>query len=403
MARLLMLCVFLPQRLQVIAAIGTSVYFVFRTLVMGYRPQRRDMLVALLLGSSYFLYLAAAALTDAPFRTAAFRVTERVTSLALLPVVFAIISRPFSAIIAGQLRYFVYGCLIVCIMGNADFLYHHVIVDKGMIPLSHVRYRMIFEPFTGIHPTYMGVYLSFAICIVMVIWHPLHKWERVVMYLTLYTLLLFLLALFAKSPLLALVAIAAHFLYHNRAMLRQYLLPAGIMGAVVAGAFAFIPFVRQRAVEMLGLFGSTGNENITQNSVHTRRLIWDTDVSVLHHYWLTGVGPGRLLQALHQRYFFHSLYRGYAVGYFDPHSQYFSHWLSFGISGIILLVVVLLLHFGRAITMANRLYLYLLIILAVTFFTETFLLRQHGVLFYAIFTSLFFFLQQRDRAGELPR
>ncbi|WP_345082018.1 O-antigen ligase family protein [Nemorincola caseinilytica] len=391
-ARLLVMCIFLPDRLQVLASVGACVYFVFRTLGRKEWPPRQNFIAALALGSSFLLYIGAALITPASHRREAFSLCERMLSFLLMPFVFAIMSQYFRQLIAGQLRYFVYGCIIVSAMGIADFFYHHFIVNGGKVPMSHVELRNIFENFTGIHPTYMGVYLGFAICITGIMWEPASKRQAMLKNVTIYTLLLFLLSLFAKSPIIALGIIAIHFLYERRGQLRRFAVPGAVLAGVVGAACAFIPFVRQRAGEMLGLFGENTEDDLIQNSVHMRRLIWNTDVTLLKHYWLTGIGPGRLLEALHLRYFFHSLYSGYWVGYFDPHNQYLSHWLSFGIPGILVLVITLIIHLRRAVAAGNRLYLYLLFIIVITFFTETMLARQQGVLFYSIFTALFFFL-----------
>lgn len=391
-ARALVMCLFLPDKLQALVAVGAAVYFVLRTINRKERAPKDNFKAALALAGTWALYIGAALMTTDEHRRQAFMMSERTLSLLLFPFAFAAMSQYFRQLIAGQLRYFVYGCLVVCAMGIADFFYHHFIVDGGNVPMSHVALRNIFETFTGIHPTYMGVYLGFALCITGIMWEPASHRDMWLKNITIYTLLLFLLSLFAKSPIIALGIIAVHFLYERRGQLRRFAVPGIALLLVVAAASVFIPFVRQRAGEMLGLFGKPTEQNITQNSVHIRRLIWNTDVTLLKHYWLTGIGPGRLLDALHQRYFFHSLYRGYWVGYFDPHNQYFAHWISFGVSGILVLVATLLFQFRRAIAAGNRLYLYLLIIISVTFFTETMLARQQGVMFYAIFTGLFFFL-----------
>ena len=126
-----------------------------------------------------------------------------------------------------------------------------------------------------------------------------------------------------------------------------------------------------------------------------RQMIWKTETDLLKQHWLTGVGPGRILHTLNERYFFYSVYHNLPVGYFDPHDQYISDWLSFGIVGILLLMATLIVHFVKALKAKNNLYLYLLVIFAVTFFTETALSRQKGIIFFAVFTSLFFFYSQR--------
>jgi O-antigen ligase len=389
-ARLLVVCIFLPERFQVFAAIATCIYFVFRTFACRQWPQTSVLLWALLLGSGYLLYVFALPLTDMPYRSFVYTLCERRASYFLLPFVFAITSAHFRDIIKQQLIFFAYACIVVCVLGNGHFLYQQYVVDGGLQPLSHVRYRTIFEPFTGIHPTYMSMYLAFAICITL-LRNANTLRERIVRNTIAYTLFVFMLALFAKSPLIALVLISIHFLWVQRHVLGAYK-PAFIALAGIVGlAWVFIPFFRQRATEMLGMFQSGEGKAVVENSVHARKLIWNTDITMLQHYWLVGAGPGRSLDLLHQRYFFNSIHRGFWVGYFDPHNQYLSDWLSFGLVGILFLVVVLVVQFAKAVRARNQLYLYLLIIISTTFFTETLLARQQGVLFYSIFTALLFF------------
>lgn len=124
------------------------------------------------------------------------------------------------------------------------------------------------------------------------------------------------------------------------------------------------------------------------------------DTSLIKANWLTGVGPGGVIHMLHERYFFFSLANHFNVGYYDPHNEYFYVWLCFGIVGIVLFLVILAIQFARSIVRKDHLYTYLLIILAVTFCTETVLSRQMGVLFYSVFTSFFFFLNSDDQPDD---
>jgi O-antigen ligase len=390
-AKLLLMCFFLPVHLQVYAAIGTCVYFVVRTLAAGYYTPPRNYWWAVLLGAGFLLYLFAVPLSAQQHRGQVLRLVERKSSFFLLPLVFAIMAPVFRQLIIGHFVYFVCACIIVAVLGNLDFLYHHLIVEKGANALSHVHYRMIFERFTGIHPTYMSIYLCFSVCIVLLTTHPETKRGKILKNAVIYVMLLFLLALFAKTPLIAIALIGLHSLYRFRNSLYQLRWVFVSFAALLTGAYFLIPFFRQRAAELLGLFGTSDQADITQNSVSVRKLIWATDTQLLSHYWLTGIGPGRLLQSLNERYFFHSIYRGYWVGYFDPHNQYFAEWISFGLVGFLLLVAALVFQFAKAIKYRNAIYLYLLIILSLTFFTETLLARQQGVIFYAVFTSLLFF------------
>jgi len=217
-ARLLMMCFLIPMRIQVLVAIGACVYFVGRTIVTKEWAPKANYWWALLLGSGYLLYVFAVPLTPAPFRGFVLTLCERKAAYFLLPFVFAITAQRYRQLIAGEAMYFVYACIAVCIVGNVDFAYQHFIKDGGGAALSHVRYRVIFETFTGIHPTYMSVYLAFAVCITILYTTAVTLREQLLKYTIIYSLLLFMLALFAKSPLIALTVIAIHYMYIRRAV-----------------------------------------------------------------------------------------------------------------------------------------------------------------------------------------
>lgn len=398
MARFMAVTLFLPMKWQIYTAIITCVYFAGRSVIQKQFPPKLDYLWALLLGSVLLLYLFAVPMTDAAYRKNAGHLVEREESLLLMPFAFALMAPAFKSVIKGELVYFVIACFIACVAGNADYLYHFFVVNTEAHQLSHVRYRIIFESFTGVHPTYMSVYLCFAICILLTdeAAHMQPLRNRMPKYVLQYLLLVFLLALLAKSPLIALAIIAVHAAYaHRQRVYENKWIVAGLLAVTAATAWV-IPFFRQRLGEITGLFRKATPVTEITNSISARKMIVNTDTELLRRVWLTGVGPGRMIQALQEKYFFYSLANNINVGYYDPHNQYFALWLSFGILGPIVLLAVLAIHFARAVKTHNHLYLYLLILLFVTFFTETFLFRQQGVLFYAIFTSLFFF-SKKDR------
>ncbi|MCW3120955.1 MAG: hypothetical protein JWQ38_447 [Flavipsychrobacter sp.] len=397
-ARVLMVSFFIPGRLQVFITAAACFYFVFRTIGTKKWSPRSNYLWALFLGSGFLIYLLAVPFTPHEYRKELLHICERMEALLLMPLVFAIIGNSFRSLIVGELIYFVYGCFVSCMVANADFICHYLRSDSGTHPLSHVLYRMYFEAVCGIHPTYMSMYICFSVCILLGTSVFNVRGGNIIKYLLLYSMLVLLLSLLAKSPLLAIIIILIHASWLNRKTIGQYkTLIVGGLFAVIASGFA-VPFFRQRMLEIVH-FVQGGNGSATaDNSLGERTLIFNTDMDMLRHYWLTGVGPGRVLTMLRERYFFHSITSQRFVGYFDPHNQYFAVWLSFGILGLGLFVGIIATHFIKAIKTQNYLYLYLLIILAVTFITESVLYRQQGVVFYAVFTSLFFYSRyQKDK------
>lgn len=398
-ARLLMVSFFLPQTAQIGAMMLPCLYFIFRTVQEKEPVLRSNLAWAFLVGGFYLLNLFSFPLTPPEYRHFLGLLCQRRITILLMPVMFAIIAPRFREAIMGEILYFVYGCFVVCVAGNADFIYHYLTAQGG-VHLSHVQYRVMFEEFTGIHPTYMSMFLSFAVCVTLLLYPATGIRDKIIKYGLVYLLLVFLLSLLAKSPIIALAAICMHMAYvHRNTLYRYKLLLGSLLIAIVAACF-FIPFIGQRINEMVQFAGNGRTGNVADNSVYVRQLIWKTDTDLLRQYWLTGVGPGRMLHMLHERYFFYSISHQFPVGYYDPHNEYISNWLSFGIIGILLLLTALVAHFLKALHTKNYLYLYLLIIFAVTFFTETVLSRQKGVLFFAVFTSLFFFYSGKTEVSR---
>jgi hypothetical protein len=399
MARLLMVCMVLPGKVQGAVPILVSVYFVVRTFMVKESLLSKNYKAALLISTAFLMYLLSFPFMPHEYLRSFQRVCEGRASMLLLPLVFAGITPTFTALIWKERYYLVYACIASCVIGNAAFAYHYLLAHDGTA-LSHVAYRTIFDLSTSVHPTYMCMFLAFSICIALLSGDGEYVPRKWIRYILMYLMLVLLLCLLAKTPIIALLAVFVHYGWVNKRQLYRYKgMMAGVVVAVMA-VYLFVPFFRQRVGELSGFFGKSKTENVIDNSVAMRKLIWHTDVDMLHHYWLTGTGPGRLFPLLKQRYFFYSLYSQEVIGPYDPHNEYMYDWLSLGMLGIVSLLFVLGVHFAKAIRRGHTIYLYLLVILSISFFTESVLSLQQGVLFYSIFTSLLFFLPREEKVAE---
>ncbi len=390
-ARLLMLSFFLPAKWQVAVVMCISIWFIARSIPRVKETSKKDYAWALLFSSLFIFYFASLLITPVEYRKILLHICERKVSLFFTPFVMVMAGPYYRKVILGELQYFVFGCILSCLAGNLDFIYHYFIYKGGLHDASHVAYRIMFEHFTGIHPTYMGMFLGFSICITVLSGSYNFRPGNMVRYALVFILLVFLLALLAKSALLAMIVIFLHYGWTKQKWIYQNKLQIGAMVIALTAACYFIPFTGQRIREVFSFMGNSRPVGITDNSVYVRKMILDVDISLLKNNWLTGVGPGRVLHSLQERYFFFSINNNYDVSHYDPHNQYLNEWLGLGIAGITLLASILIIHLYRAIRAHNQLYLYCLIILIATFFTETVLSRQEGVIFYGLFTSLFFF------------
>ncbi len=397
-ARLLMLSFFLPAKWQVAVVMCISTWFIIRSLRRLKETSKTDFAWALFFSSLFILYFASLAITPVEYRKILLHLCERKVSLFFTPFVMALAGPYYRKVILGELHFFVCGCLISCIAGNLDFIWHFYFSAGGMQVPSHVAYRILFEHFTGIHPTYMGMFLGFSICVTMLSGRGDFLNGKKARYAVVFLLLVFLLALVAKSAIVAMILIFVHYGWTQRKWIYGNKLLIGTMVMSLAAACYFIPFTGQRIREVFLYAGNNKPQGITDNSVYVRKIILETDLSLLKQNWLAGVGPGRVLHSLQERFFFFSLDHNTDVSHYDPHNEYLNEWLGFGITGILLLISILVIYLYRSIHDRNQLYIYFLIILVTTFFTETVLARQEGVIFYALFTSLFFFSSSRKNS-----
>ncbi len=393
-ARIMMVSFFLPMQLQPVGVFLSALYFIFRSFKSPGGVPVSNLAIAFLLGASYLLYLVALPFTPAEFSGVLHKLCEYRLGYLLLPVVFSLIARDKLAIIYNELVWFVYAKIAICVVTNIAFVAKYALAPGGFHGVTHVAYRVSFEEICGHHPTYMSMYLVMGAGYLLVRGQHLNRMLKYTMF---YAIIAFLLPLLAKSPLIALALIMAHQAWLRRKTLWQYKWVFAGMLAVLVLSYLFVPFVSQRVQEMTGLSGRAMKGNVTDNSIYVRKMIWTVDTTLVKHYWLAGCGPGRLMHLLHVRYLFYSLHYGYDVLAYDPHNEYFYQWISFGLAGIVLLLAAVITHVVTSIKHKDFVYLYLILILIITFFTESVLATQHGLFFYSFFSSLFFFTWRGKR------
>jgi len=393
LARLAMVSFFLPLRVQVAIMLPLCAFWAVRDLRTGGRNGLRFWYVPLALGASYLLYAVYLPFTPKPHLGYLLSQLEYRVSILLLPFIFLLLRDQTKTIIRGQIPWFVIGSFASCVAGNIWYLSHY---GWNTGAGNHVQYRLFFEGATGLHPTYMGMYLSLSI-----VWLLLHdKWRVnlrgwLVAFIFL-CLFLFLLALLPKTPVIALALILLHYCWTNRANRQLVMqLAAGALAAILI-TWLFLPFSLQRMGELSALVQQGGA--VAQNSISMRKLIWTIDIDLLEKHWLLGTGPGQLPFHLLQQYYFYSLLLRFPLGLYDTHNEYLNQWLSFGLAGLLVFLMVWVLHFRKAVEKKDLLYVYLLIILSITCFTENVLATQHGIVFYAFFTSLFYFGNKKEEA-----
>lgn len=386
--RLLFISFFLPAKWQTWYLLAFSFAVLAHAIYHKTKLKIFELYMPLLFGSGYLLYILWIAFTPHAIRTELYALLERKVIFFAFPFIALLLSKQTQNCWKPQLIWFVLGTIVTAILGNLMILYHHLFHQ----PLTnHVSYRVAFEQYTHLHPSYFGMYLCFAISIIWLQGSIYFKNRMWISYLLQGIILLALILLMPKAAVFTFMVLFVYAMFKIFQLKSGYKVAIGICLLFAFGAmYLFFPFVHQRINELL-FFTQSNTHDVLNNSVGMRQFILKSDLLLLKEHWFFGLGPSQLQEQLNMIYFVSSLYTQQALGIYNTHNEYLNQWLSFGILGILLFLVVLGIQYRKAIQQKNTLYLFLLIILSITFLTENVLSRQQGVVFYAVCTALFFY------------
>lgn len=379
--RLVWLSFMLPMRLQTVLLIGCgALAFLYGLKQRTYPRDLGAYALPLLLGLLFLLYPLALFLTPAADRDIVQGLIERKLSLLLLPVAFLPLQgwrREWHWFVAVQ----------VIRLGGAMAL---TLLQVRQIS-NHVGFRLRFEEWAGIHPSYAGLYAVLGLIILRFGGVPWSRWAKVIAYGLLLAVLLLL------SPKTMVLAALVVMLWPASVRSGKALLTrSGLVLGTLALAYAVLPFFRQRGAEVWQFLTGTTASGQT-NSMAFRELIWRIDWNLLQEHWLMGLGPARLQRELDAAFLQASILSGSPVGTYNTHCEYINQWLSFGLPGLLLFLSFWLLLY-RSIWKARDTAGGLLVFaLALACLTENILSRQHGVLAVAVFAVV---LLQRGIRGS---
>jgi len=130
-------------------------------------------------------------------------------------------------------------------------------------------------------------------------------------------------------------------------------------------------------------------------STDVRWKIWQASFSAIKENIIVGVGTGDVKETILNKYKEMGMEGAYQKE-LNPHSQYLQSFLTFGISGIVLLLASFILPMYFAFKHQQYLYLYFIIMIMLFLTTESLLEVQGGVLFYSFFNSFFMFMYSKS-------
>lgn len=306
----------------------------------------------------------------------------------LLPLIFLLRGEELSTICTSKYLHSVFTVLVL----SAASIWNGMILLNGYTQVYEpfhdfaYRYRTEFAVVSGVQPAYAAMFLGIVILIHLNEITKTRLRSQVILRIILSVLaLVFLLLLSSRMALIALVPSGVCFLPYLRKISFK---KSGVIFLVLCAVFCLaLPFYLPRIQEL-----STANLNFPQghnhNSVNVRIAIWYCAAQQASDHLFIGTGPSILQEHLNECYeSYHTT--AFSKEVYNSHNQYLEYLAGAGIPMLLLFLASLFLPFFMKFdTFSKALSLYFV----VNCLTENVLGRQWGVMIFALFFSIQYFL-----------
>lgn len=251
-----------------------------------------------------------------------------------------------------------------------------------------------------IQPIYFSVFVSFSFFVIIFLiknsWAESSGSRRFFYFFWAGYLFIFLVLLSGKTSIVATISIfmAITFVFFQK---RKQLLAGLVTLLLIVVASGMIisrlPVAKERFLEMLGMNKTSdwvyGDPQRNQPISDARLVKWQSAFDVIRDNWIFGVGPGDVQEELNKKYEAHGFHAGIAEQ-FNTHNQFLQTWVGTGLIGLAIFIATLVVSVAKAIRLKNHFFLMFIALFIICCLTESMLERQFGILFYVIFSSLFY-------------
>lgn len=352
----------------------------------------------ILLLSSFYL-ITAISITYSENQNEAWKDIEQKLSLLLFPLVLLLQKRISLKELDKILYYFSVSAVVFSLLALIISL-----VEHSAIPANQELAGSI-----GMHASYMGLYVAFGFFIILE--RSLKKtfsFQNIILQL----ILLFMIA-FLASRIIALASLIIAIVWFVILNYRtKYLLSIIVIAALVAVISYFSPPIKNRFYEAINIEDQVVLDQKTsevetdfRNAYGGRALrmaIWKCSWDVLSKNWLFGVGTGDDHAAIQQSYKDRNFVFAWKYNSYNAHNLFLQTVIASGILALLALLAIFIyfIYYSLKFKMLN-LFAFVLLFFSISM-VETSLNVQKGIVFFALFTSIFAsFIQGRKNKEGL--
>jgi O-antigen ligase len=250
----------------------------------------------------------------------------------------------------------------------------------------------------GLHHAYSGMYLVFAVAaaLYLALSGNYRFYSRIVLVLVAVVLYSFLVLLAARTAVFTSFFLFFLFVVYSLVVSKkkQNYLVAGLACVAVLLIVLSLPNTKHKVEEFNKLKG-------VHNPMTPRLIKWKCCFTILkeQNAWGIGVGTGDVQDHLQQCYADEKFWGDRYL--LNAHNEFLEEMVRHGFPGALLLLVSLLYPLWLSIKLNKKLYTVFLVVFIMSSLTESTLSRQKGVVFYALFNSVFAFSCLRSKTVDM--
>jgi O-antigen ligase len=302
----------------------------------------------------------------------AVRALELGSSFLYIPLIFCFAKFVFtSKFIERLLKLFLASVILVCTIS-----YVRIVATTGQLlpsnSISEFTYhdafsRYAFSEFIGMHPSYLSMYILFAIVIVF----NKTKISNILIFVIVAIFALFLFILSSKNQMIVFLILLIVLFW--RLLKFRVLIKSIVISAILL---------------LFGFLGSTNDQikyrfsSELVNSNSDRIDLLSSAKEVIAKHWFVGVGIGDRNDEMNKRLIKRE--RTDLINY-NAHNQFLDYMLTFGVFGLVGFLAILFVPVNKEMDITFVLFLF---IIACASLTESILFRQKGLTFFLFFYGL---------------
>ncbi len=286
---------------------------------------------------------------------------------------------------------FITGIIIICI-----YQLTRVTVDSLTITNEIIKFDPFISPQVSRynwmqlssfeHPTYLAIKIMWAVTLLLLAnGYTRFTKPTIIFYILVFTIFIFLLS--SRTGIIIFIIIFIHIIYIKLKTFRKRVLLLILIPFLLYGSFKLVPLSHRMNEQLNMLKNSFTSGNIEWWNIDPRTRAWYSSLILIKGKPLFGVGPdsrNKLTEVYKVKGFT-------AEAYFmlNAHNQYLETQLAFGIPGTAILLMMLIIPLMRRKEIWLKALVWpFFIIISVSMFFESILVRQWGIMFFVLFSCI---------------